>query len=339
MNKHVYNNIDEDITLDFNKIRTFDKYEAQDIKDDLDINDLLKQRYNISTQPNKNILCPLPSHNEKTPSFHTISDKSFKCHGCGEGGDIFKLIMAIENVSFIEAKQIAKSCISNSSPTIYSDFNYNYKLNNEVSRSNDIKSTQLEIKRVEPLHSYAIEKYLISRGINNYSDLQEVHYMNKGRVWKGLTWENISNGREISFGTKKGNFKSTHGKKDITYIKAKKVKADTVLVFEGYFDYLSYREMNFKKSQQLDICILNSVNKVDSLINYLSKRIKKIGLALDNDKAGDRATEKIQDHYRDTKIKVTDHRHTYKKYNDLNDRLLKKKMSKKDYLKRKDISK
>jgi DNA primase len=45
-----------------------------------------------------------PFHNEKTPSFNVNEEKQiFMCFGCGLGGDIFKFIMQIENLTFPEA--------------------------------------------------------------------------------------------------------------------------------------------------------------------------------------------------------------------------------------------
>ncbi len=47
-------------------------------------------------------LCPL--HQEKTPSFAVHPAKQiFHCFGCGVGGDVFKFVMLIENLSFPEA--------------------------------------------------------------------------------------------------------------------------------------------------------------------------------------------------------------------------------------------
>ena len=47
-------------------------------------------------------LCPF--HQEKTPSFAVHPTKQiFHCFGCGVGGDVFKFVMMMENLSFPEA--------------------------------------------------------------------------------------------------------------------------------------------------------------------------------------------------------------------------------------------
>lgn len=45
-----------------------------------------------------------PFHNEKTPSFHVMTDrKMFHCFGCGKGGGLINFVMEMEKVSFVEA--------------------------------------------------------------------------------------------------------------------------------------------------------------------------------------------------------------------------------------------
>src|SRR5574337_1797816 len=47
-------------------------------------------------------LCPF--HQEKTPSFAVHPTKQiFHCFGCGVGGDVFKFVMLLENLTFPEA--------------------------------------------------------------------------------------------------------------------------------------------------------------------------------------------------------------------------------------------
>lgn len=52
--------------------------------------------------------CPI--HEEKTPSFYVVPAKGFyNCFGCGESGDVFDLVMTMEQVDFIEAaRQLAE---------------------------------------------------------------------------------------------------------------------------------------------------------------------------------------------------------------------------------------
>ncbi|MBI4581099.1 MAG: DNA primase [Planctomycetes bacterium] len=47
-------------------------------------------------------LCPF--HEEKTPSFNVHpARQTFKCYGCGAGGDVFSFVQLKENLSFVEA--------------------------------------------------------------------------------------------------------------------------------------------------------------------------------------------------------------------------------------------
>jgi len=61
-------------------------------------------------QAGRNWKCCCPFHTEKTPSFVVSPEKGiFRCFGCGVAGDVFKFIMLIEKVSWIEAvKKLAE---------------------------------------------------------------------------------------------------------------------------------------------------------------------------------------------------------------------------------------
>jgi DNA primase len=52
----------------------------------------------------RNHVARCPFHTEKTPSFNVNEERQiFVCFGCGLGGDVFKFVMQIENLSFPES--------------------------------------------------------------------------------------------------------------------------------------------------------------------------------------------------------------------------------------------
>jgi len=53
-----------------------------------------------------NTNCPFPSHEDNSPSFGVNAESNkFHCFGCGETGDIIKLVQNVEGLNFIEAIQ------------------------------------------------------------------------------------------------------------------------------------------------------------------------------------------------------------------------------------------
>ena len=82
-----------------------------EIKSRCDIVETISNYISVkSSGTNYKALCPF--HSEKTPSFYISPQKQiYNCFGCGEGGDVIKFIMKMENIEFIDAvKILAEKC-------------------------------------------------------------------------------------------------------------------------------------------------------------------------------------------------------------------------------------
>jgi DNA primase len=80
------------------------------IKLSINIESALKEYLPNLKRVGRNWKSRCPFHYEKTPSFVVSSEKGiFKCFGCNIAGDVFKFLMLIENISWVEAvKKLAK---------------------------------------------------------------------------------------------------------------------------------------------------------------------------------------------------------------------------------------
>ncbi|HPL88622.1 MAG TPA: CHC2 zinc finger domain-containing protein, partial [Deltaproteobacteria bacterium] len=82
-----------------------DRVDVEKIKGSIDIVPVISGYVNLKKRGRTYVgLCPF--HTEKTPSFHVDSARqTYKCFGCGKGGDVFSFLMEIKGISFPEALQ------------------------------------------------------------------------------------------------------------------------------------------------------------------------------------------------------------------------------------------
>ena len=83
----------------------------KEIKGRINILDVAGRYVELKRRGNNYVgLCPF--HEESNPSFTIPATKQFfKCFGCNVGGNVFKFLMQIEGISFVEAvKRLAEEC-------------------------------------------------------------------------------------------------------------------------------------------------------------------------------------------------------------------------------------
>lgn len=83
--------------------------EVQQIKDRVNIVDIVGQYVQLR-RAGRTYMARCPFHKERTPSFHVSPERgTYKCFGCGEGGDIFTFVQKMDGVDFSTVlKQLAE---------------------------------------------------------------------------------------------------------------------------------------------------------------------------------------------------------------------------------------
>jgi DNA primase len=80
--------------------------QSEEIKEKLDIVDIVRDYVPLKAS-GSNFKANCPFHNEKTASFMVSPEKQiYHCFGCGRGGDVFKFIMEMEGLDFVETLKL-----------------------------------------------------------------------------------------------------------------------------------------------------------------------------------------------------------------------------------------
>ena len=154
-----------------------------DILDTISTNILLKKN-----GQNYKGLCPF--HSEKTPSFTVSPEKQiYHCFGCGAGGNIFKFIMEMEDLSFVDAVKKLASKYSIALPTAKPN-QINAKSNEReilLSINQKAQTYFIRLLKDEKLGLLA-RNYLKSRGLNDETLLNTY-----GIGWAAPEWRDTQN--------------------------------------------------------------------------------------------------------------------------------------------------
>lgn len=111
-------------------------------------------------------LCPF--HSEKTPSFSVSpSRQTYKCFGCGKGGNVITFVMEYENFSFPEALQSLADRVGMTLPKT--------EMSEEARRQADTRVRLLELYKKAATHYYRklyadegrfAREYIVGRGLS-----------------------------------------------------------------------------------------------------------------------------------------------------------------------------
>lgn len=245
-----------------------------------------------------------PWRNEQTASVK-CQNNLFYDFGEGIGGNTIDFVMKLFNIDF---KQAIK-WLQNGSHSFYF-----HQPKNIFPKKIDNKQSYSIIK-IQTLQNTILIEYLKSRKLNiefckKY--LVEFYYQLNDKKYFGIGFKNDVGGIEI----RNKYAKLCLGKKWYTSIKN---KSNQLIVLESWSDFISLLMLFPKTENQFDFVILNSLSMLNKLDNVYEE-YKKVFLALDNDEAGTKATQKYLEILG---AKCTDIRYLYKNGSkDLNDYLL-----------------
>ncbi|MDI3321313.1 toprim domain-containing protein [Pinibacter soli] len=244
-----------------------------------------------------------PLRQEKTASFKVNRKLNvWYDHGLGKGGNMIDLGILYYGCNVKELLQKLKS------PFLFQP-------QEGVKNSDEKHASKITILDAnQPISNGNLLAYLQERNVSlevAIEFLYEVDFETNSKRYYALGFKNNSGGFEL----RNKYFKGSSSPKDTTLIDQENV--ENLLVFEGFFSFLSYETMHNSGNELTNFLVLNS-------LSFFEKSIEKmmtytvVKLCLDNDPAGERCVQlalKLSE-------KFKDERHLYKDFKDLNDQLM-----------------
>ncbi|AZB08348.1 DNA primase [Chryseobacterium sp. G0162] len=235
---------------------------------------------------------------EKIPSLSVdfVKNKAFD-FGTGKSYDVISIVQQMNRCSVSDALKYLEK------------FDFSVQNNTQIEEAVQIKNYQ--IIKVNEIQHPALIQYLKSRKVCEQKDLvKEIEYRLNGKKYFGIGFFNNSGGVEI----RSKYSKICLGKKDVTLIKNDLNNSNEIVVFEGFFDYLTFKNLESAESSISDCLILNSTAMLFKVDDKL-REYYKISLFLDNDDNGITIKQVIRKNYKN----VEDCSLLYKDFKDLNE--------------------
>ncbi len=140
------------------------------------------------------------------------------------------------------------------------------------------------------------------------------------RKLNGFAFANDRGGYEISIPGAEKSFKTSLRPKSPTTFRAKLSKK--LFIFEGMWDFLSWQEMQDKDEPEHHTIVLNSLAFTNEIIQQIiaaKEQMDTVLLFLDNDDAGQKAMQFMNEQLTDADFNVRTMETLYQGYKDLND--------------------
>jgi hypothetical protein len=184
-----------------------------------------------------------------------------------------------------------------------------------------LKAETLILEQIKPfgtspsLTDYIVQQRKINATVASQY-LKEVHFKNveNGKRYFAAAFGNNAGGFEI----RNAFFKSSINGKDMTFLKG--VNSDSVAIFEGFVDFLSFLTLKKLRQAETDILVLNSIVFKEKAVTFIKeKKYAAAEMWLNNDKAG---KETLHFFIENTNCAVIPQNHLYLDFNDLNEFLV-----------------
>lgn len=284
---------------------------SQIVRDNVNMVDFLTKLGYHGIMRGSNMFYNSPLRDERTPSFSVHpTENLWKDFGDGRAGNIIDFgALKFGSVSkfYDELRKHYPNLFNGSHPLLVKDVTPNPD-NSEKKRHSEI---QIKVTGVRSLYSYPLLRYLHERRIPQEIAVQyckEVTYEVKGKTYYAIGFKNDEGG----YALRNKHMKQATVPNSHTLINN---SAKDLVVFEGFFDFLSYKTMYHNQAQrQENYLILNSTSFFNKCLPIMQE-YDKVRLFLDNDKTGD---TNIKNALKLDKAKFSDERALYKNYNDLN---------------------
>ncbi|KAA6339078.1 DNA primase [termite gut metagenome] len=227
--------------------------------------------------------------------------------GTDESGTLIDLIMRMEHCSFHEA---ASKLEEKYTGMDFDSFSFQ---GNHQDRQQEQTTTILKVQPIThpALIDFVRERKIDLELVNLYC--REIHYRINESNYFSIGFRNDRGGYGLS---SPSGFKGCISPKEVTTVRNER---NACLVFEGFWDFLSYLTLQNIRQTNYDTVILNSVVNISKAIDFI-KPHKDIYAYLDNDEAGEKATQFIHS----TCSTMYNRSTKYTEYKDLNDYLRQK---------------